>query len=213
MHTLVQPVSFPTISTRAIGSIALGIVVTFGLFIVMAKLIEQDRVEIPTQTTVTLGPIIMEPDEPETHEINRIKPMPKPVEMPKTALPKAEETPNETSSQFTMNPINTVGEIKLSTNLGNGLTEGSATPIFRIDPTYPTDAARNGVEGWVQLTFTITPTGTVDDIAILDAKPKRVFDRAARRALSKWKYKPQVVNGSAVSQPNMKVLLEFKLDQ
>ena len=29
----------------------------------------------------------------------------------------------------------------------------------------------------------------------LEAQPKRVFDKEARRALRKWKYKPKVVDG------------------
>jgi protein TonB len=91
--------------------------------------------------------------------------------------------------------------------------DGDATPIVRIDPKYPPDAARDGREGWVKLQFTINEQGGVDDISVIDADPKRIFDREARRALSKWKYKPKIVDGKAVRQEGMFVQLDFKLEQ
>ena len=91
--------------------------------------------------------------------------------------------------------------------------DGEATPIVRIDPKYPPQAARDGREGWVRLSFTINEVGGVDDIEVIEAEPKRVFDREARRALRKWKYKPKIVDGKAVKQTNMFVQLDFKLEQ
>lgn len=213
MQTITQTLPQPKLTVRALGSITLGVAITFGLFVVMAKLIEQDHVVIDPSEPVTLGPVILDVDEPEVIEKNKIKPMEKPIQPPPKELPRADETPNNEVTDFTIGPINTVTDITIDTSVGGGITDGTATPIFRVDPTYPVDAARNGTEGWVKLSFSISPTGTVQDISVIDAKPKRIFDRAARRALARWKYKPTVVNGTAVSQPNMNVLLEFKLDQ
>lgn len=50
-------------------------------------------------------------------------------------------------------------------------------------------------------------------MTVVDAEPKRVFDREAIRALKRWKYSPKVVDGKAVQQPGIMVQLDFSLDQ
>jgi len=86
------------------------------------------------------------------------------------------------------------------------------TPLIRIEPNYPRKAAMQGIEGWVQLKFNITPSGSVSDVKILDSKPPRIFDRSAVRALLKWKYRPKIEDGVPVEQKNLKVQLDFKLE-
>ncbi|WP_296049468.1 energy transducer TonB [uncultured Alteromonas sp.] len=44
--------------------------------------------------------------------------------------------------------------------------------IVRIDPKYPSQAARDGLEGWVMLSYNIDKHGSVSDITVLDASPK-----------------------------------------
>jgi protein TonB len=61
--------------------------------------------------------------------------------------------------------------------------------------------------------FTILEDGSVGDVAVVEAEPKRVFDREAIRALKRWKYSPKVVDGKAVQQPGIMVQLDFSLDQ
>ena len=58
-----------------------------------------------------------------------------------------------------------------------------------------------------------TEKGTVANVTILEAKPRKIFNKAAKRALLKWRYKPKVVDGKAVGQKGQKVNLEFKLDK
>jgi protein TonB len=48
---------------------------------------------------------------------------------------------------------------------------------------------------------------------VQDAQPKRVFDRAAKKALSKWKYRPNIVDGKPTKTSGLTVRLDFKLDQ
>ncbi|MDE0519004.1 MAG: energy transducer TonB [Bdellovibrionales bacterium] len=92
-------------------------------------------------------------------------------------------------------------------NLGS-----EVTPLVRIEPQYPRKAAMQGIEGWVRLQFDITPTGMVSGVQVLGAKPPNIFNRAAIKALRKWKYRPKVENGKPVEQKGLKVQLDFKLE-
>jgi protein TonB len=65
---------------------------------------------------------------------------------------------------------------------------------------YPRDAAISGIEGWVNVEFTITEVGTVKNPRVIDAEPGRIFNREAIRAILKWKFKPRVVEGVAVER-------------
>ena len=92
-------------------------------------------------------------------------------------------------------------------------TEGDLLPIVRAAPRYPPRELANGVEGWVLLEFTVTETGTVADVRVLDSEPEATFDAAAVRALKRWKYKPRVENGEAVERTGVKVVLRFELPE
>lgn len=90
-------------------------------------------------------------------------------------------------------------------------TDRRAMPVVRIPPQYPERALRRNIEGWVLLEFTITATGSVEDIRVIDAEPPNVFDRESRRALQGWKYQPKMVNGQPVPQTGMRDMIVFKI--
>lgn len=92
-----------------------------------------------------------------------------------------------------------------------GSLEGEMRTVFRFLPTYPNDAARNKIEGWVKIEFTVNEFGKVSQARIIDSKPKRVFEAATLRSLYKSKFKPKIINGKAVSQTAIQTI-EFKLE-
>ena len=57
-------------------------------------------------------------------------------------------------------------------------------------PMYPRRALQRDREGWVDLAVTVSPDGTVESVAVVAANPKRLFERAAIRAISKWEFMP-----------------------
>jgi periplasmic protein TonB len=83
-------------------------------------------------------------------------------------------------------------------------------PLLRVPPKYPRRAAQRGVEGWVKVQFVITVTGRVKDAKVVGSSPSGVFDRAALKAISKWKFKPKVIKGQRVEQLAVQKL-QFKL--
>lgn len=83
-------------------------------------------------------------------------------------------------------------------------------PLFRVPPKYPRRAAQRGVEGWVKVQFVITVAGRVKGAKVVGSNPPEVFDRAALKAISRWKFKPKVIKGQRVEQLAVQVL-QFKL--
>ncbi|MEM7452304.1 MAG: energy transducer TonB [Pseudomonadota bacterium] len=93
---------------------------------------------------------------------------------------------------------------------GEQAPEGDVIPIVSIQPQYPREAALEGLEGWVELEFTIEADGSVSDVSVVNSQPRRIFDRNAQRALYKWKFKPRVVDGQAIAR-RARITLDFSL--
>lgn len=61
--------------------------------------------------------------------------------------------------------------------------------LKKVPPEFPAEAARKGINaGSVKAKLTIGPDGTVTDVEIVEAEPKRVFDKASIEALKGWKF-------------------------
>jgi TonB family protein len=83
-------------------------------------------------------------------------------------------------------------------------------PVKQSKPDYPRSALLNGEEGWVRLGFRVQPGGEVSDIEVLESS-QRVFEKPALRAMKKWRFQPDTVEGKPVSTPMVQTI-EFKLE-
>ena len=92
----------------------------------------------------------------------------------------------------------------------SGVLSTGLVPAFRVPPQYPLRAANRGIEGWVRVEFMINQQGRVVNPVVVDAYPSSIFNRAAIRAISRWKFEPKVVAGMVVEQRAVQVM-EFKL--
>jgi TonB family protein len=90
----------------------------------------------------------------------------------------------------------------------NIVSAASLKRVRMVSPTYPDAARKRGVEGWVELAFTVQTNGTVDNVEVRNASPAEVFDDAAMRAVRQWRFEPIVRNGEKVEQRAM-VRLKF----
>ncbi len=86
-------------------------------------------------------------------------------------------------------------------------------PINNVKPKYPAKAKKRRVEGYVKVQFDIDATGRPQNIKIIEAKPKRYFERATIQAVKRWKYNPTIVNGVAVPVKGHVTTVEFDLAQ
>lgn len=85
------------------------------------------------------------------------------------------------------------------------------TRVSTSEPDYPDDARRAGTEGWVRLEFTVSERGRVQDIVVVAAEPRGVFDDAARAALARWRFRPPVAASGQPVALRTSVQLRFKL--
>lgn len=142
------------------------------------------------------------------------KPPPRPrVDLPKPQLAKPPAAPQ---ARFRPSPAL---DLSATSALSDAVVDSAAEqpvsadilPLVRVEPVYPRRAKRRKKEGRVVLSFTITPVGSVSNVRVTEANPPDLFERAARRALLKWKFKPKIVDGEAVSQQHS-VAIDFRLD-
>lgn len=199
-------------------SVVLAVVVTVAAFYLMHRLIsdnEGDRERMNPPPGIRFGPVEIEP---EMQTKDRRKPDPPPP--PETPPPPPDLQVTDVQQTRQDLPKMDMPDLNLGVGagppvLGNvGMdrsAEGDVVPLVRINPQYPRNAAMNQIEGYVEIEFTITETGSVRDPRVIDSKPPRIFDREAIRAILRWKFKPRVVNGEAVARRATQKI-EFNLD-
>jgi protein TonB len=128
------------------------------------------------------------------------------------------ETPSMqiTQSGIDTNAISMTPTINTAAAMtGISLSAGSdrdVIPLVRINPDYPARALTRGIEGWVQVQFTISETGSVIDAIVVDSSPKNVFDDAAIKAILRWRYNPKVEGAVAVQRKGVQTILRFELE-
>ena len=84
-------------------------------------------------------------------------------------------------------------------------------PMVKVAPMYPRRAQSRGLEGYCDLQFTVTPLGTTADVAVIECTSS-LFERASVQALLKFKYKPRVVNGTAIAVPGVRHRMMFQME-
>ena len=57
-------------------------------------------------------------------------------------------------------------------------------------PAYPPQARRAGTSGEVVLTFTVNTDGSVDNVDVVSARPRGVFERSTQAAVRRWRFRP-----------------------
>jgi protein TonB len=71
---------------------------------------------------------------------------------------------------------------------GQGFKGKTLIPISTARPQMPEWACKKGIKGWVEVVFTVMPNGRVQDVKIVDADPRGVYEAAAIESISNWIY-------------------------
>ena len=91
-------------------------------------------------------------------------------------------------------------------------TDRDVLPLVRVNPDYPQRAILAGTEGWVQVQFSVTATGSVRDAVVVASEPGTLFDEAALKASARWRYNPRVDSGVAVERVGLQTVIRFELE-
>lgn len=73
---------------------------------------------------------------------------------------------------------------------GKGFKGRELVPLSTARPQMPQWACEKGIRGWVEVVFTVMPNGRVQNVRIVDAQPRGVYEAAAIESISNWIYEP-----------------------
>jgi len=103
------------------------------------------------------------------------------------------------------NPSSSAGSERVLT-LAEGLAEGNL--LYRVEPDYPEEARRQGVQGPVVLDLHISKDGLVQGVDLVSGQP--LLAQAATAAVKQWRFRTRYVNGNEVEM-QARISLHFAL--
>ena len=196
---------------RHLSAALLAIFVTFGLFYLMQALILGQDVKLGEAGGSMIDFVRLKKDS--DLETKKRK-------MPDKKEPEEPPPPPDLSMARSNKPSQEMGDMAFAIDVdvdmgGTGFeiaaSDTDVVPIVRVTPQYPLRASERGIEGWVEVEFTISKLGTVKDPRVINSHPSSIFDRAALKAIRKWKYNPKIEDGEPAERPGIKVRLKFEL--
>ncbi|BDX18580.1 hypothetical protein MFKK_13900 [Halopseudomonas aestusnigri] len=218
---------------RLIGSFLLALLVALALFGLMLALVTPpERAQMPERELVRIGVTRSVADSRNEHHPQQAVPeRPTPPQRPPLQPPAVEALPLPApelkieipqlqadlrlSAAPVLPPLEAAAvgpsaavSAPAAAAPAHGAVAGSAeelVPLSEVPPDYPMRAAAAGIEGSVTLRFTVNAEGRVEDIEVIASEPPGVFDRAARRAISRSRFVPRQENGVPVAREATKV--------
>jgi protein TonB len=193
-------------------SVVIGTVVTLSLLFVMHLLIASGKTALtkPRDRAKLEFVRVKRNENLNVEDFTPEKP-PKPPETPPETPPQDMDNMDPNAPSINVAPPTVAQNADIGGPGGMNIAEGDYLPIVRVAPVYPARALSRGLEGHVDLSFTVTTAGTVRDPVILFSTSS-LFERAATRAVLKFKYKPRVVDGVPVDVPGVKTRITFQIE-
>ncbi|MBT3521201.1 MAG: energy transducer TonB [OM182 bacterium] len=198
---------------RWAASMAMAVLITFGLFFFMQALIATgEGLDEPLNVVK-----IVDSTMPEI-ELEVIEEIDKPE-----LIEEITEVVEEVERQVTISDGPDLNIDRSQVQMDTGLelsnasisaTDGDYLPLVAIAPQYPTRAAQRGIQGWCLVSFTVDGLGNVveETITVVDAEPANIFDRSSERAAARFKFQPRVVDGKGVEVAGVQYLFRYELE-
>lgn len=126
--------------------------------------------------------------------------------------------PMVTDQNFRPEVTGQVGELpdlsNVDVEIGTGFNpDRDAQPLVRIPPQYPQRCmSRADARETVIVQFDVTPEGRVVNAEAIDST-NSCLNRAAIRAVERWKYQPKIVDEVAQPRYGVRTALDFSLEE
>lgn len=203
---------------KLLAAFLCSVLVTAAIFSVMSSMVSNEGAQNNQQGEQTVIDFIRLKQDTDSRTKQRDqKEPPKPKKPPMPPAQSAQQ--NTPMKQIAMRLPNITPDLSLANKsllgdaqVGMGFGDGDVIPLVRMPAQYPTKAKRRNIEGFVTARLEVNIEGTVDSVEIIEAKPRGVFERSAIRALYKYKFKPQIIDGKPQPQ-TVTQTLEYTLDK
>lgn len=175
------------------------------LFTAMQAMVRQDRVRLTEAEQLNIANFVRmdEPPPPEARREDKAPPKPRPDDQQRLSKLVDSVTPGSGSGVMASNlsfdfgaPAGGPGSGPAAVRMASNLVT-----IVRVAPEYPREALMKGVEGYVDVLFTVTESGSVANPTVLAAVPEGIFEAATLAAVSRWRFQPEVRNGRPIAIP------------
>lgn len=206
--------------------IVIALLINFSLFFLMESMISRDQTRVTELIdTQAIEFVRTAMDEELRTKDRRSPPPPKPQEIERLRADvtdiaeRANSFPTQTSAY---NVTSLLGEGSTGVLIGQTLAAGvdngldvmmadDLIPLSMLPPQYPPSARSSGVEGWVDVLFTVNERGQVSEAEVVESQPRDVFDRAATDAAMRWRFRPVTENGEAITVYGL-IRMNFNLE-
>jgi len=192
-----------------VKALPLALLATASLVIFMERLIHMTEMEVVETPDVRIeDPIWKEP----ITEIVYDKALPKkpePIDPPPEVPPTVVEVD---PGHGIVIPVDK-GGFKLDVKPGISFSANMPIAQYLGAASYPSGALRRGIEGYVDVMFDVTEFGGTDNIEVLAALPEGVFEGAAIKAVSSWRFRPKTVDDKPVRFEGMRKRVRFEMEK
>jgi periplasmic protein TonB len=162
----------------------------------------------PVQKKSATAPLVSPQLKPAEETISALRPIKKKKQI--------EHTQDKVSPATSVKQVKAVAEEIQETQKQNApaasIVVQKAVPLYYTNnpPSYPRAARRRGMEGLVEINALVNRQGKVKEQRIYQSSGYTILDRAALKAVKKWRFTPGVKNGK-IYEMWVKVPVRFQL--
>ena len=129
---------------------------------------------------------------------------PQPAATPAPVVPALTRMPAPSVANLVLAPAPVdaaVGQMPATVDtLPGPATTAAPRPVRSVAPAYPPQALLNGVQGQVEIEFSLDAAGVPQDLRVTRSAASGLFDAAALSALTHWRFAPPAATGSRYRQ-------------